>query len=413
MGELLPFLHRIREDGQWTPAERARLEALADSVGGGGGGEGLELAFGTSDAGDPWCVVKDPDGEVLVHVARIGERFVAHFPLEDTLAEGADLYSTLREWLRTHEDGVVVAFNRAGREGQSLLAVLLAVAVLDKEIHGSAPAALVAPSPPPAQSEAPTHPVAQAALAAATEATPAAGALVSQPSVEPAPASSPSHVDPAPQGAGGRSAVAPVQDLVPTSNEPPSITASPPSAGPIRPDPQVAARDGPWADVHGTAGDDHLAGGPGAERLQGDAGNDTLTGGGGRDSLNGGQGDDRIELTGEVVAIGGSGADTFVIQAPAVMDRPQTLLGVVMDFRPADGDRLVTVNGRVVTSVSQTSETHLDPRTQAQPQTQTQTVTDQRVEVDIDGDGAPDGFVLLSANPIRAAGEPSHDWIGL
>ncbi|CAN7453052.1 hypothetical protein LJR219_002962 [Phenylobacterium sp. LjRoot219] len=137
MGELLPFLRRGRDSGQWTPAERARLEAMAGQY---GDGDGLELVYGTSDAGDPWCAVKDQDDEVLVHVARIGERFVAHFPLEDALAEGGDLYSTLREWLRNHEDGVVVAFGPGGREGQALIALLFAAGVMDQELTAAAPA---------------------------------------------------------------------------------------------------------------------------------------------------------------------------------------------------------------------------------------------------------------------------------
>jgi hypothetical protein len=64
------------------------------------------------------------------------------------------------------------------------------------------------------------------------------------------------------------------------------------------------------------------------------------------------------------------------------------------------------------TTLAQTGETHVDPRSQ----TATETVTDQRVEVDVDGDGVPDGFVLLRADPSHAAQTepaPSHDWIGL
>ena len=59
------------------------------------------------------------------------------------------------------------------------------------------------------------------------------------------------------------------------------------------------------------------------------------------DLLEGGAGDDRIELAAGVTAVGGAGADTFVIQAPATLGRPDTLLGVILDFsgwrgRPAD-----------------------------------------------------------------------------
>src|SRR6185295_8426988 len=132
MGEILPFVARVRDSGDWTQSERARLEALADQFA--RDGVHVEVVYGATDDGDPWCVVKDANEEVLVHVARIGGRFVVHFAAQDTLEEGADLPSALGARLvdahvdAAHEDEVVVPFSLSGRQAQGLLALIVATA---------------------------------------------------------------------------------------------------------------------------------------------------------------------------------------------------------------------------------------------------------------------------------------------
>ncbi|MBJ7413321.1 MAG: hypothetical protein JHD15_23595, partial [Phenylobacterium sp.] len=100
--------------------------------------------------------------------------------------------------------------------------------------------------------------------------------------------------------------------------------------------------------IVGTGGDDQLTGTAADERIVGGAGNDTLNGGGGHDLLIGGAGDDRIELAEGATAVGGEGADTFVIQAPVQLGNAATLLGVILDFSSFDGDKLITAGGRTI-----------------------------------------------------------------
>jgi Ca2+-binding RTX toxin-like protein len=71
--------------------------------------------------------------------------------------------------------------------------------------------------------------------------------------------------------------------------------------------------------VSGTAGDDVLAGGNGADMILGYGGNDTLNGGAGDDVLIAGTGADRLR--------GGPGADTFVFAADGLRD-------LIEDFQP-------------------------------------------------------------------------------
>lgn len=426
MGELLPFLSRGRDGGQWTPAERARLEAMAGQYGGGGG---LEVVYGVSDAGDPWCAVKDQDDEVLVHVARIGERFVAHFPLEDALAEGGDLYSTLREYLRTHEEGVVVAFGPGGREGQALVALLFAAGVMEHELTTAAPALAQAAFDVAAALQLDAKTPLPEPLA---DAPPAPTQRDEPPPAEPAPAHPPAHaaapVKPEPQPA----PATPVRDHAP----PPPPEASVVKASEAEPEHlEVAAitRAHQPLEIRGGEGHDSLVGGAGAEHLLGGAGNDTLIGGGGRDTLDGGAGDDEIHLAPEALAIGGAGADTFVIHRPPAPGRPDTLLGVVGDFHREEGDRLVTFEGRIIApppapalAAQQDGAADAAEAGRADGFATRTSGEDLRVEVDFDDDGVFDGFVvLLRAQPeappphgetdglLTPPAPPSHDWIGV
>lgn len=401
---------------------------MAGQYGGGGGG-GLEVVYGVSDAGDPWCAVKDQDDEVLVHVARIGERFVAHFPLEDALAEGGDLYSTLREYLRSHEEGVVVAFGPGGREGQALVALLFAAGLMEHELT-AAPA------------------LAQAAAEVAAALHLDVKTPLPEPLADaPPPAVRPEEESPASQPEAGRP---PEQAAAPVDPEPPLTAASPvrdhasaPAAEappPKAPEPEADhidiaahARGQQPIVIRGGDGDDVLVGGAHAEHLLGGAGNDTLIGGGGRDTLDGGAGDDEIHLAPEALAIGGRGADTFVIHRPMTVGHPDTLLGVVADFHRKEGDRLVTEDGRPVAPPAPSLAASSDAQAGAVNTSETHEVAtrasdgDARVEIDFDDDGVFDGFVVLRAQsepaptPAHVAGEglltspapAAHDWIGL
>ena len=86
MGQVVPFIARVRDSGDWTAAERARLQELADRLA--AGGVDVEVIFGATDEGDPWCVVTDGNGDVLIHVARIDGEFVVHSAVDDARQRG-------------------------------------------------------------------------------------------------------------------------------------------------------------------------------------------------------------------------------------------------------------------------------------------------------------------------------------
>jgi hypothetical protein len=204
---------------------------------------------------------------------------------------------------------------------------------------------------------------------------------------------------------------------------PPSLALAPtaaPAAAPLVFAAASATASPAMNVVRGTAGDDHLVGGPGSDHLIGGAGNDTLSGGGaghgGVDLLEGGAGNDRIELGAHVFASGGSGADTFVVEAPARLGDPEQRLGVILDFHSADGDRLVTAAGQPVTVlsivdikiqlpanfVSNAGEASTQPSFTAQ-------AAGKRVEVDLNGDHQSDGYLLIvSVDPSHSSHAPAE-----
>ena len=51
MGDILPFVARVRDGGDWTASERERLEALADQFA--KAGPHVEVVYGAADYGDP------------------------------------------------------------------------------------------------------------------------------------------------------------------------------------------------------------------------------------------------------------------------------------------------------------------------------------------------------------------------
>jgi hypothetical protein len=419
MGEILPFVTRVRDSGDWTASERARLETLADQFT--KAGIHVEVIYGATDDGDPWCVVKDANEDVLVHVARIGSRFVVYFAAQDTLEEGADLPSALSARLGgvRVDQGDVVPFSLTGREAQSFLALIVATAFFYETRE--APPSLADKH----DDAAPTDSVEFAAIAAAPldsgdrpERGPAAhAAALADPGPEPASAAPPwTAVQDAP-AAPARSAPSSEAAEPPAPPEPKAEAPQPAAAAPL----VVAAADAPHV-MTGTSGNDLLVGGSGADLIRGGAGDDTLQGGGAGhgqfDTLQGGAGADRIEVNAQVIATGGQGADTFVIQAPAELGHASTLLGVVLDFHPEDGDRIVNAKGEQVTPTTGEPVPAPPPEgfnfTSLKPQGPPSDVTWTRLDVDLDHDGHVDGYVLLANGQGGVAAnmnftEPGHD----
>src|SRR5690349_5027463 len=130
MGQVVPFIARVRDSGDWTASERARLEELADRLA--DGGVRVEVIFGATDEGDPWCVVTDEDGDVLIHVARIDGKFVVHSAIDDAVNESVDLHTALRDRLAATEEmlaptsATILPFT--ARQAQTFLALVAATA---------------------------------------------------------------------------------------------------------------------------------------------------------------------------------------------------------------------------------------------------------------------------------------------
>ncbi|HVI32241.1 calcium-binding protein [Phenylobacterium sp.] len=424
MGDVLPFIAKVRASGDWTAAERARLEELGRQFA--ETGMGVEVVFGTTEDGDPWCVVKDQNEEIIVHVARIGGRFVVHYAVDDALAEGADLHTALAERLAPAEaaqghDDVVVPFSLAGRQAQTFMALIVATAFFyetSAAVDMGEPVEELAlesdpPAPPPASDD--------VGLTQKREVAAHATVINSEPAPE-APATAWSvRAEPAAAVGGGlalsQAADAGTPQPMPVASE----GVEPPPA-------RLALQAGADAFnlVQGGDGDDVLTGGAGSDRLVGGAGDDTLSGGGaghgGYDLLQGGAGNDRLEVAADTVAEGGEGADTFVLAGPAQMGDADTFLGMILDLRFDQGDRLQARDGGQVTILP--TSPGRPPATEPPMTTgefgaeQTPPRPDtllpglgpgQRVEVDLDGDGLADGYVLVGELRPAAKMAPPAD----
>jgi hypothetical protein len=404
MAMILPFL-RSSGAGDWSLAERARLTRLAERLA--PEADRVEVVFGTSDSGEPWCVVADPDGEVLIHVARIGGRFVVHDAAADVLQEGAELWSLLLQVLRAPEPepftAEVVSFPLASRQVQTLVALITAAAFLretemfaavadlaGESEEGAAPdpnAGAVAPESGAAERE--ERQPAPAMRSTTVELVEATAALFRS-----AEAAALTDGD-RPEAGAAASLRIKVADAAPAKAVEPASAVAPAETA-------TATRT---TALIGGDGDDRLVGTETAETLRGGDGDDTLDGAGapdgGIDRLEGGAGADTLLLGARVVAEGGEGADVFVLPADFGSG------GVVLDFRPAEGDRFQTADGRTATPVETeaVADVLFDFRqTGAEPAGAP--LSGVRFGFDSDADGAADSFVLV-ADPAAQSEAPA------
>lgn len=413
MTNVIPFTPKANADGGWTAAERARLAELAERLSAAEGVK-VEAVYGVTDEGDPWCVVKDENEDILVHVARIDGQFVIHDAAADAIEEGDSLWTAcdrlLGEAWRDPREEVVVPLSH--RQAQSVIALALAVAFIHEVQEAEA---AIEP-----QSDAPPAEAAAAVSIAALVAPPSASAdelrhelLAPQPAATESGGSvrtveTPEAVGQAP------SAPQEIAETFASQAAPKELVQLSPATSAVVSDETpfqiITGTDGhdtlQGTDgrdlILGQAGDDSLNGGDGADDLRGGAGADTLDGGGagpsGFDVLDGGEGDDQIELAGDVVATGGEGADTFVINARPAGDG-SGLLGVVLDFLASEGDRFVFPRGVEVTSLGETEVTNLTGVPGFGPSTTNQGFNGRQVWIDLDGDGVADGHVLIAYRP--------------
>jgi hypothetical protein len=396
VGTILSLAEWIRDSGQWTAAERGRLQTLTEHFPGGGD---LEVVFGATDDGAPWCAVMNGEGEVLVHVARLASKFIVHVAGEEVVSRGDNLRDALGRWLRPEPErqGVVVPFARlqSGVDMMILVAVaaLLEEALRHHQAQGMEGAAWPIADTPIAEAKPPTKHLAPIDAETASHA-PAHGSGVDDPGRSVAPivaALAPAPTDrddpsPSVSHPAVTAAAAPVQ----------VVQVSPAGGQAIHENIHLDEQAALLVQIRGGDGDDVLIGGAEAEHLVGGDGDDVLIGGGGADILDGGAGDDWIVLASEALASGGRGADTFVISAPKVMDHADTLLGTILDYSAREGDRLVTAKGEVVAVPPSDGAVDTPPDARGQ-----------KVEVDLDGNGHVDGYVFIAPQGHSAPADPA------
>ena len=404
MSNVVPFEPRPSAGGGWTAAERTRLSDLADRLS--ADGAKVEVVYGMTDEGDPWCVIKDENEEVLIHVARINGQFVIHDASVDTVQEGDTLWSACDrllggDWREIREDVVV---SLSARQVQTFIALVVAGSFIYDIEHAEAAIDPTPAEPAPAAPDLVAAATIEVAQASTEEQRQDLLALQHGPSDNAVASAILAHEPEAPTQSEHAPAAAETVELEPpTSIE---VAATPPAA-PLAEAPagQVLKgtagnddlRGGDGDDtLIGGAGDDSLSGGAGADHLMGGAGADTLDGGGapeGRfDFLDGGEGDDHIHLAPTTIATGGAGADTFILH-----DRPgpDGLLGMIFDFSAGQGDRLVNAEGKSVNVVIPDKQIDVSQSPHTFGSLASQLVPGQRILLDIDGDGARDAYVFL------------------
>ncbi|MFC3080536.1 hypothetical protein ACFODL_20740 [Phenylobacterium terrae] len=424
MGDIIPFISRLVGRLDWSAGEKARLQQLADKLG--TGSLDLEVVFGRSDQGEPWCAVTGEDQEVLVHIARIGGRFIVHHIAQDVLETGSTLWAAVERalgeaWGETPAPALaeVVPIDAHVRQTHILSALVVAAVLIEAELEPfaepaadlplAAPLSEAAPSDVTPAASAETDASIQARAGQEDAARPSSGAKKLAPMAlyeteEAAPARAAQSPPPAPESK-------PAQ-------------AQPVEAAAVAAD-AAAEPDGPaLSRLIGGDGDDEITGTDAAEALFGGAGDDTLAGGGAPqgqfDWLVGGAGDDRLALDAQAVALGGPGADRFVFTYRPAGDGTQ-VLGRVLDFTPSQGDALAGEGRPAVVVTARPEADILDGVAPPPGFTAPGPLPGFRVGMDLDGDGQADGEVLISgaevsgflaaslrgSAPVEGAAEPA------
>ena len=391
MGTVVPFVPRPAR-GDWSSGERARLAELTDRLT--AGGARVDAAFGLSDRGDPWCVITDERDEVLVHVARIGGRFVVHDAASDAVQDEDSLWRAFDRLLGdAWRAGRPAAAITPLRAAQSLLAVAAALVFVHEIDPG-----LAAP-----------HATGWAnwdglrkLLARLAPATAGHHSAIGHSS------SDPDHPAGGPQAQATR-ASGPMDDRWPGDHltaairdTAPNLAAAAHGAGSLL---RVAADKGVL--LAGGAGDDLLIGGPGGDHLVGGDGADTLIGGGARpgelDVLEGGRGDDRLTMAARTVAIGGEGKNVFVITSASDLTAAGPGLdrtaaadgGTILDFTRQD--RFEFAAGPHPTVVGITPEADVLAGLHGYAAlAHTAATAGVRVGFDLNGDGRADVYVSVA-----------------
>jgi Ca2+-binding RTX toxin-like protein len=363
VGDVLRFIRAVTQSGYWTNQEKAELFRLAEETA--AQGSGIETASGVSDNGDPWFIVYEAtSGDVLVHVARIGGKFVVHDMSGDLLLEGDDLRRLVNRASGTD------ASDMANGNYNNVVVLAALALVVDFFLNTEK-----AQATPPEEADLPL------AFAAATALLQVDGDLPTPEMVSGEKASGDRSHNQGQWSAlpvVGESMIGSVVERQPPSQTPTTTLAvSSGSSGAVsQSTPFVSSNPTPLV-LTGTAGDEMLTGGAGNDTISGGAGNDllfggrgddlllggpgddTLVGGAGHDSLRGGDGDDTLSVDHQDAAEGGAGADRFVITDSLIghwvtlkqTGQTVTFTDSIQDFRLVEGDSLNFANGNWQVSV--------------------------------------------------------------
>lgn len=391
MGDVLNFIRAVRRTGQWTNQEKAELFRLTDALS--ADNVEIETAAGISDQGDPWFVIYHAGtGDVLVHVARIGGKFVVHEMSHDLLVEGNDLRRLLNRAAGRGEDlfgqtqnvvvlaalVMVVDFYLSTEPAEAAEASdsgaddVMSLAMLLPAIDVPAETASVAVPPQPLDRDAERPHAVLPLLVGVMDLTATDADTVPPATAERLPLLPVHHVP------------APVMEMP----APLLIQAMP-----------VTLTGGAGNDtLRGGDGHDLLIGGDGDDLLEGGAGNDTLIGGAGRDTLMGGDGDDVLILDADDIAFGGAGADSFVVTDSVVgkwvslaqNGETVNLLEQMRDFSLREGDWLVFATHDWTATILNGGDGIELPLDDGR-------VGGMSVDIDIDGDGQIDATLNVSS----------------
>lgn len=406
MATILQFAERLPEGQDWTAAERAQLRDVGSQL------AGMDVVFGKTDDGAPWCVVTDDDGDVMLHVARIGGDFVVHSTAEDEVVEDSDLWRAARRLLGDvlkDRRGVLMAFPPEMLGQTAVLAFLFAAAMRGEFDHWL-------PHDEQVDSEGEDgHAPGQSALPAAAEAPAESTARHANPE---GPANDDGAVtkDAAPAEQAEARSPAPAHDAPRQTAEAPTHVDShaPTEKTPAPPLPQVvgqatlptvARTDGGQTTSNAfTANGGDAAGASGiAQNTAQTTGENTATHQAPLTAfVEGTDGDDRIQMSPATAAVGGKGADTFVFLLPTPVANGSAhsaapkLMGVVGDFHATEGDRIELTGGKAVMIVDREVDDLLATIRPHVGSGDMPVIAGRHMGWDMDGDGREDAYVLLT-----------------
>ncbi|GJD57306.1 hypothetical protein [Methylobacterium dankookense] len=133
MSTVVPFLRpAAARPGSWSQQELAefyRVEAALIRA-----GIGIASEHGLSDEGEPWFVFCRPDGDAIIHFARIDGSYLIASEVLDRPVRGADFRALIDQIARLHPDLLPIPAAAAGTKlvvhPAALLAALVAAAAL-------------------------------------------------------------------------------------------------------------------------------------------------------------------------------------------------------------------------------------------------------------------------------------------